>query len=537
MLWIRRVSPTAEAVRRLRHHASFRATATLVMSLLLMTGSSAVAGGGCGKKCGPGSGSNSGPVVAISTPTAGADVASSFDVAGSASSSSRTISSVGVSVDGGAWHSASGTTSWSASVDAAQLAPGTHVLSARATDSSGKSTSVSENVVVADTTAPSVTFATPTAGATVGGQVTLTGSAADNVAVSRVDVSVDSGAWQPTTGTTIWSAVVDTSFLPDGTHTFFARATDAAGNTATTSVAVTVKNTVLDSTPPAVTFSALQSGSTVSGVATVSGSASDNVGLAAVDVQIDGGAWQAASGKASWSYPWDTTAVANGTHTLVAKATDTSGNTTTASLTLTVSNSATAAPSTQGTWVSPDGVTINIDSAGSWTIAQVYSILEANALDLNVVGPTLTINVQDQYTSQTQTSATYYAGKYTSVKSTMWLQGVNSNFATRPDDTLAHEYGHAWSNYWYYIAHQADWSSYENARWTTPEGSLTLLTDSRTGTSYSWTVREIIADDYRLLFGSSLAISERPSHLNPDIPDPRTVPGLATFLLNSWRTP
>jgi Bacterial Ig domain len=533
MLWTRRLSPIAEAVGRLCRPAPLRVTAALVTSLLLVTGSSALAGGGCNKKCG----SASAPNVAISTPSAGADVASPLQVAGSASSSSRTITSVGVSVDGGVWHTASGTTSWTASVDAAQLAPGTHVLSARATDSSGKSTSVSENVVVADTAAPSVTMTTPSAGTTVGGSVTLTGSAADDVAVSRVDVSVDSGAWRSATGTTTWSAVVDTSSLSDGLHTFFARATDAAGNTATTSVAVTVKNTVLDSTPPTITFAAPKSGSTVSGVVTVSGSASDNVGLSALDVQVDGGAWQAASGKASWSYAWDTAAVADGPHTVVAKATDTSGNTTTASLTITVLNSSTAAPSTQGTWVSPEGVTINVDSVGSWTIAQVYSILKANALDLNVVGPTLTINVQDQYTSQTQTSATYYGGRYTGVKSTMWLQGVSSNFATRPDDTLAHEYGHAWSNYWYYMAHQADWSSYENARWTTSDGSLTLLTDTRTGTTYSWTIREIIADDYRLLFGSSLAVSERPSHLNPDIPDPHNVPGSATFLLNSWRTP
>jgi hypothetical protein len=530
----RRLSPSGP-VRRIRHGASLGVTAALVTSLLLVTGSTAVAGGGCGKKCSPGSGSSSAPTVAISTPTAGADVASPFEVAGSATSSSRTITSVGVSIDGGALHTASGTTSWSASVDAAQLAPGTHVLSARATDSSGKSTSVSENVVVADTTAPSLTLATPTAGATVGGYVTLTGSAADDVAVSRVDVSVDSGAWQPATGTTIWSAVVDTPSLPDGTHTFFARATDAAGNTATTSISVTVKNTVLDSTLPTVTFSAPQSGSTVSGVATVSGSASDNIGLAAVDVQIDGGAWQAAAGKASWSYAWDTTAVANGTHTLVAKATDTSGNTTTASQTLRVSNSATAAPSTQGTWVSPDGVTINVDSAGSSTIAQVYSILKANALDLNVVGPTLTINVQDQYTSQTQTSATYYAGKYTSVKSTMYLEGVNSSFADGPDASIAHEYGHAWSNYWYYTAHNGSWGGYLAARWTTADGSLTLATDSRTGTSYSWTVREIVADDYRMLFGTPAAVSERGGHLNSQIPDPRNVAGLADYLLNTWR--
>ena len=191
----------------------------------------------------------------------------------------------------------------------------------------------------------------------------------------------------------------------------------------------------------------------------------------------------------------------------------------------------------QGSWVSPEGVTINVDSAGPWTIAQIYSMLTANALDLTKVGPTLTVSVQDQYSSQTQTSAAYYGGTYSNVRSTMWLLGMNSNFATQPDDVLAHEYGHAWSNYWYYVGHQGSWSSYLNARWTTSDGSLTLATDSRTGTSYSWSVREIFADDYRLLFGTSQAISERPTHLNPDIPDPRNVPGLRDFLLNNWRTP
>jgi hypothetical protein len=181
-------------------------------------------------------------------------------------------------------------------------------------------------------------------------------------------------------------------------------------------------------------------------------------------------------------------------------------------------------------------VTINVNSAGPWTIAQIYSILTANALDLAKVGAHLTIDVQDPSVTQTVTNSTYYMGRYTAVASTIWLQGVNSGFAQRPDDTLTHEYGHAWSMYWYYLSHNADWSSFESARWTTSDGAMTLASDSRTGTSYTWLPAEIIADDYRLLFGSSLAISERPTHLNNQIPDPRNVTGLQTFLLNGWRT-
>jgi hypothetical protein len=266
-------------------------------------------------------------------------------------------------------------------------------------------------------------------------------------------------------------------------------------------------------------------------------------------VSVDGSAWLPASGTSTWTWSWATTSVADGTHTITARATDASGNTSTALRSVTVTNAAPTPPpppptqptdpnppTTQGSWVSPEGLTINVDTAGPWTIAQIYGFVKANALDLGVVGPTLTINVQDTYTGQTQTSATYYLGKYSNVKSTMWLQGVNANFESTPETVIAHEYGHAWSNYWYYVAHQGSWAGYLTARWTTPDGSVSLATDSRTGTTYSWTVREIIADDYRLLFGTAAAIAGRPGHLNSQIPDPRNVSGLAAALLD-WRSP
>ena len=44
----------------------------------------------------------------------------------------------------------------------------------------------------------------------------------------------------------------------------------------------------------------------------------------------------------------------------------------------------------------------------------------------------------------------------------------------------------------------------------------------------------MIADDYRLLFGSSAAISERPTSINTTITDPRNQPGLDTYLLQQW---
>jgi len=48
-------------------------------------------------------------------------------------------------------------------------------------------------------------------------------------------------------------------------------------------------------------------------------------------------------------------------------------------------------------------------------------------------------------------------------------------------------------------------------------------------------IRPVSADDYRLLFGSGPAITERPTHLNNQIPDPRNVPGLKDYIYNSYR--
>ncbi|MGN6607627.1 MAG: Ig-like domain-containing protein [Jatrophihabitans sp.] len=469
------------------------------------------------------------PTVSIANPATGATVSGVVAVNGTASSKIG-IASVGVSVDGGATQTASGTTTWSTSWSSAAVANGSHTLTVTATDTSGVRTTVSRSVIVqnADATPPTISVSAPTSGSAVAGTVAVTGTAADNTTVASVQVSVDGGAWQTATGTGSWTWTWDSTAIADGGHTVTARASDMSGNTAAMSVSVTVANA-----GPAVNVSAPAAGSTVSGTVAVSGTASSGAAISHVDLSVDGGTWQPATGTASWSWSWNTTRITNGAHTVATRVTDALTRTATTTQTVTVSNptAASAAPASQGSWVSPEGVTINVNSAGPWTVAQIYSILQANALDLGAIGPHLTINVQDQYTSQTQAS---YGSSY---KATMWLQGANSAFASRPDDILTHEYGHAWSLYWYYTAHGGSWAGYRQARWTAADGSTTLATDSRTDSSYNWQTTEIVADDYRLLFGDSAAISERPTHLNSTIPDPRDEPGLRDYLFSTWRTP
>ena len=92
------------------------------------------------------------------------------------------------------------------------------------------------------------------------------------------------------------------------------------------------------STPPTVSISSPTGSSTAGGTVSVAGAASDAASVTSVAVAVDSGAWQAAAGTTKWSWSWNSASVANGTHTLSAKATDSAGLTTTVSESVTVSN-------------------------------------------------------------------------------------------------------------------------------------------------------------------------------------------------------
>jgi len=346
-----------------------------------------------------------------------------------------------------------------------------------------------------DTTAPTVSMTAPAAGATVSGTIPVSANASDNVAVAGVQFLVDGANAGAEDTTAPFSISYNTAALASGSHTFSARARDAAGNTATaTAVTVTVTNvecytatagggwvndpfdlaqtgsftatfdarpsvgsidsvvaisngpqttypgfaclarfnasgnidarnggayaaaatipyaanntyhfrlvvnvpahtysiyvtppagteqtvglnyafrteqaavttlsswatevdgptgtdqvcgftvTPIDTMPPTVTMTAPSGGATVSGVITVSASASDNVGLAGVQFLADGANIGTEDTSSPYSISYDTAALGNGSHALSARARDGAGNTTTAAaVTVTVSNAA-----------------------------------------------------------------------------------------------------------------------------------------------------------------------------------------------------
>jgi hypothetical protein len=92
--------------------------------------------------------------------------------------------------------------------------------------------------------------------------------------------------------------------------------------------------------PPAIGITQPTSGSTISGTTTVSGTSAgqDGATIAQVQVSVDNGVPQTATGTLNWSASLDTTTLANGIHTITATATDSNGLITTTSIQVTVSN-------------------------------------------------------------------------------------------------------------------------------------------------------------------------------------------------------
>ena len=77
---------------------------------------------------------------------------------------------------------------------------------------------------------PTVSITAPLDGSTVAGTIPISGTASDNVAVTKVEYSIDNGAWTQASGTTSWSATLNTAGVLNGLHTISARATDTSGN-------------------------------------------------------------------------------------------------------------------------------------------------------------------------------------------------------------------------------------------------------------------------------------------------------------------
>jgi len=181
--------------------------------------------------------------------------------------------------------------------------------------------------------AGSVSFGTVTVGSfaeqsftvsnTSGG--TISGSASVGAPFSVVSGTPFTLAGQGTTQT------VRVRFTPTAATTVSTTLTfAAAGGTLSTILtgvgAAATPPPQTDTTPPTVAVTAPVSGNTVKSTVTISASASDNVGVAGVQFQLDGVKLGAEVTTQPYTVAWNTTAAADGTHVLTAVARDAAGN-------------------------------------------------------------------------------------------------------------------------------------------------------------------------------------------------------------------
>jgi hypothetical protein len=130
----------------------------------------------------------------------------------------------------------------------------------------------------------------------------------------------------------------------------------------------------LDTTAPSVSMSAPTASAAISGTTNINVSATDNVGVAKVELYIDG-ILKGSDLTAPYSFTWDTKTVSNGNHILFSKAYDAAGNSTqSTSVTVSINNTFILPSSTDTT---APVVTLSSPVGGVTTLSQVAVISSA----------------------------------------------------------------------------------------------------------------------------------------------------------------
>ena len=265
----------------------------------------------------------------------------------------------------------------------AVLADGGHNLTAKVTDAAGQTSAASATLAVKiDTSAPvaptiglSSSISSIGSAAKPGGTnvVSVTGSAEANSTVKVFDGTTQIGT-ATANSNGVWSFT--TGALSTGNHTLTAKAMDAAGNTGVASTALVVKASTTPATPHAPKISSFLNDSGVVGDGITNAKSLILTGTADAGslVKVFDGTTQVGTATANSSGAWSytTPALAEGNHSLTAKVTDASGQTSAASAALAVKidTIAPAAPkiASSGSITNADHVTLTGTAEANSTV-------------------------------------------------------------------------------------------------------------------------------------------------------------------------
>ena len=179
-----------------------------------------------------------------------------------------------------------------------------------------------------DTQAPAVAITSPSYNETVSGDVLVEVDASDDTGVAQV-VLYANGQSVGTDSTAPYQFSWNSGGVSDGNVTLTAYAYDSAGNAGISSgVSINVDNQPdnVESTPPSVAIlSPAASSNVISGAVTVSVDASDDTGVTYVALYVNGQV-AGTDSAAPYEFDWDSTRVADGDVSFVARAYDGAGN-------------------------------------------------------------------------------------------------------------------------------------------------------------------------------------------------------------------
>src|SRR5439155_1723005 len=178
-------------------------------------------------------------------------------------------------------------------------------------------------------------------------------------------ITITAGLTGSGNGTVSYSAQANAGTSRSGSLTI-------AGQNFTVNQAAAVS---VDTQPPTVSMTAPANGTTLSGTASLSANASDNIAVTKVEFYCDNGILLGSDTLSPYSTSPNTTTMANGSHTLYCKAYDAAGNSSTSGgISVTINNAVQT-----GTWVSryggtasDSGTAVAVDATGNILVAGYF---------------------------------------------------------------------------------------------------------------------------------------------------------------------
>ena len=212
---------------------------------------------------------------------------------------------------------------YSTNFDTRTILDGNHVVTATAWDLAGNASTSPPRTIIVDNASPVISSVLVTTITQTRATITWK---TDEPSVGQIEYG-ETAAYG--NAVSIGSFVTDHArlihnLLPGTTYHFRIKSTDRAKNVKISDDFVFT--TLSDTTAPKVTVTSPRENSTVSGLTRITVSARDDIKIAGVRLYVDGAPFGEEDVRSPFTFEWDTTAVAEGAHSLYVVARDYGGN-------------------------------------------------------------------------------------------------------------------------------------------------------------------------------------------------------------------